>query len=217
MPIIDVKNRITNTDSEFSKFCHSDLSLIFTDAKKDDLDYFSFELRVGTGWALNYSESQTQLIEIPPEGVKIPRYGSVVVEVKEIIKVPHNLYGIIVPTGSLFLSKGILIAPAKIEPSFQGHLKLRLFNTTNEYFNLMKDSKLASAIFFPTATTVHHPPILRSSDVAKVKDTRIGKLLRWISRNKVQVITWGISLVSSSLLSTLIMYLVYYRYILTTP
>ena len=211
MSIIDIQNRITNKDHEFSEYCYSDRSLIYTDAKKEDLDKFSFELKVGAGWALKYSENETQLITIPEEGIKIPGHGSVVIEAKELIKLPHNLYGIIVPTGSLFLSKGILIAPAKIEPSFQGKLKLRLFNTTSQSYMLKRESKLASAIFFPTAATVHNQPILRFSDIATIKDSRLKSVGRWATRNHMQLISWGITILFSSVVSTTATYFLYYK------
>ncbi|MDF5995101.1 hypothetical protein P4200_12665 [Pseudomonas aeruginosa] len=70
-------------------------------------------------------------------------------EAAEEIKVPHNRYGIVLPTGSLFLSRGVLVASAKVEPAFDGKLKLRIFNTTNKNVCLTKGEKLGSVIFSP--------------------------------------------------------------------
>src|SRR5690606_992918 len=97
---------------------------------------------------------------------KIRAHGSIVVEAAEEIWIPNNRYGILVPTGSMFLSRGILIAPAKIEPAFRGRMKLRLFNTTSKKTIVKKGEKLGSAVFFQTESTEIRTPIQRPSEIS---------------------------------------------------
>jgi|APLak6261664640_1056046.scaffolds.fasta_scaffold15230_1 deoxycytidine triphosphate deaminase len=182
MSLINIKNRVTSDEKIFDSNSFSDQSFLFLkDSNNHVIESFSLELTLGNGWADRYSDKERSLIEIDDEnGIEIAKKGSVVVEVGEDINMPHNLYGIIVPTGSLFLSKGILIAPSKIEPSFNGKMKLRLFNTSNDKFILKKKDKLASAIFFSTDVTEHQPEIKKGSDIAKRNLNGIQTSLRWI-------------------------------------
>ena len=52
------------------------------------------------------------------------------------------------PSGRVLLKKGILIPTTKIEPSYEGYLKLLLFNTTNRKVHLDLEEKAISIIFF---------------------------------------------------------------------
>lgn len=185
MSLVNIKNRVTSDEKTFDSNSSSDQSYLFLkDSANHIVESFSLELSLGNGWADRYSETERSLIEIDDEnGIEIAKKGSVVVEVGEDINMPHNLYGIIVPTGSLFLSKGILIAPSKIEPSFNGKMKLRLFNTSNDKFVLKKKDKLASAIFFSTDVTEHQPEIKKGSDIAKNNLSPYKKSVRWIKNN----------------------------------
>lgn len=194
MSLANVKGRVTESEDHFEKSAFSEQSLILTDANASGIEQFSLELHVGLGWALTYSPEKNQLTAVSEKGIKIPGRGSVVVAVKEKIKIPHNLYGIILPTGSLFLARGILIAPAKIEPGFNGYLKLRLFNTTPRSHLLKIDDKLGSAIFFSTEITVRSSEITNAGQVAGIRERWYQKMLRWISLNRVSVIGWSITL-----------------------
>lgn len=211
MSVINIRGRVTDSETSFNTSAYSDQSLVLTNSEKNRIEAFSLELSVGDAWALTYSSTKKQLNSIPDAGIEIPSRGSVVVKVKERIRMPHNLYGVILPTGSLFLSSGILIAPAKIEPSFSGHLKLRLFNTTQVPHHLGKGDKLASAIFFQTEVTVHNEEITRDSDVAANHESRISKVWSWTKLNRVAVIGWCVTLIGSSLVSSIGLYFLYYK------
>ena len=213
MSLVHIKSRITDNEKTFQDFSSSDQSnLYLADSKNCQVESFSLELTLGDGWSDRYSENETQLKSINDDGIKIARHGSVVVEVREDIKVPHNLYGILVPTGSLFLGKGILIAPSKIEPSFKGKLKLRLFNTSNEIFCLQKKVKLASAIFFSTDVTEFHNEITRASNIDKVQLSKREKILRWIKQNPPTWLGWLVSIISPIVLILIFVatYLLFY-------
>lgn len=185
MGLVHIKSRITDDERKFLFNTSSDQSYLYLqNSEQHTVESFSLELTLGDGWSDRYSDEEKGLRRIDDEyGIKIARQGSVVVEVSEEIKMPHNLYGILVPTGSLFLGKGILIAPSKIEPSFKGKLKLRLFNTSNETYVLKKKQKLASAIFFSTDVTEFHKDITRASDLAQPKLTSWQKALRLFKQN----------------------------------
>ncbi|MCP1651523.1 dCTP deaminase domain-containing protein [Pseudomonas nitroreducens] len=194
MAVIQIKGRTTNKPEEFSKYSFSSNSLLFTSALPDNIENFSIELTLGEGWNDNYSDSNLSLRQIDDE-ITIGGRESIVVEVTEEIRVPLNRYGIVVPTGSLFLAQGLLIASAKVEPAFSGKLKLRLFNTTNSKIKLKKGRKLGSVIFFSTEAAIYHDTINRDSKISVSKNPHFKNLCRWFGENKTTWIGWLISAV----------------------
>lgn len=213
MSVSQIKGRTTRSQPDFDTFALSTNSCIFTTAVESNIEEFSIELTLGDGWNDNYSTHDRNLRRID-EGVMLRGHGSIVVEVQEEIRVPHNKYGIVLPTGSLFLSRGILIAPAKVEPAFFGKLKLRMFNTTHQKIFLRKGEKLGSVIFFATESTKVHNVTYRASEISVPPISRFGELKKWVGANKVVWIGWGVSIVSSSLISFFLTYVLYYKPIL---
>ncbi|WP_186130298.1 dCTP deaminase domain-containing protein [Burkholderia gladioli] len=207
MSVVHIKTRSTGSEEVFNGAALSDKSALFI---KDGLepDHFSVELSVGEAWSDRYGPSYSQMHTIPSDGLHLTRHGSIVVQVAERIKVPHNMYGLIVPTGSLFLDRGVLIAPAKVEPSYVGYLKLRLFNTTNDKHDLKKGDKIASIIFFSTETTCFHPEITKKSIVVSKRIPIRKRLGRWASQSVNQIIGWVVSLAGGSLSAALVAYFV---------
>jgi deoxycytidine triphosphate deaminase len=209
MSVVQLKDRITNSPEEFTRFSSSTNSQIFTTAEHSAIENFSIEISLGEGWNDNYSDADVGLRKID-KFIIVPRGGSIVVEIAEEIRVPFNKYGLVLPTGSLFLAQGILIASAKVEPAFCGRLKLRLFNTTAKKVTLVKGRKLGSVIFFSTESTMPHDMISRNSSISIPSITRLERLGKWFGANKPTWIGWLIAIGSPWLLATA-MYFVYYK------
>ena len=162
MTIINIKNRNTEKEEEFESFRSSSNSLLYLKSNhlenetakniESQIDNFSIDLTLGTAWNHNYSYSDRSLYMIDKEITLKPRQ-SVVVTIGETMKIPNNIFGIVVSTGSLFLQHGVLIPTAKIEPGFTGLLKLRIVNTSKKKITIPSKMKIASAIFFDCETT----------------------------------------------------------------
>ncbi|WP_010205589.1 hypothetical protein [Pseudomonas syringae group genomosp. 3] len=210
MSVLQVKGRTTSKYSEFTAASQSSNSLIYTTALEQHIEAFSLELSVGDGWNENYSENDRSLWGIG-DSITLKGHDSIVVEAAQEMSMPHNRYGIVLPTGSLFLSRGVLVASAKVEPAFAGKLKLRIYNTTNRTIKLEKGEKLGSVIFFSTESTQPHTPITRSSEISKKRITPIALLKKWLGVNKIAAIGWMVGMLSSSMLSTAFLYFVYYK------
>lgn len=208
MSVLQVKGKTTQSQESFDHFNLSSDSLLFTNAKDSCIENYSLEITLGEGWNENYSEDNKRLIKIDDQ-IRIARHGSIVVESFEEIRMPHNKYGIVLPTGSMFLSNGILIAPAKVEPSFHGRLKLRLFNTTGRSISIKKETKLASVIFFPTENTSIHTVTYRKSEISEPRPSRLRDFGKWIEQNRV---AWIASLTSAVIVATLTFSLNYFLY-----
>lgn len=208
MSIVQIKNRTTNSIEDFSKNSSSSNSYIYTSASVENIEHFSIEITLGEGWNDNYSEADVGLRKIN-DSITVSGRGSIVVEIAEDISVPFNRYGIVLPTGSLFLAQGILIASAKIEPAFSGRLKLRLFNTTDKKIKIAKGRKLGSVIFFSTDATILQDVITRNSNISVPQATQISVLLGWFTANKTTWIGWLVTAVVPWSL-TIFMYFSYY-------
>jgi deoxycytidine triphosphate deaminase len=210
MSVLQIKGRTTNSITDFDTYALSSNSYIFTTAAEPNIEEFSIELTLGEGWNDNFSPNNKNLKQIV-DGITIRGHSSIVVEVHEEIRIPHNRYGIVLPTGSLFLSRGVLIASAKVEPAFIGKLKLRIFNTTNQKILLRKGEKLGSIIFFSTESTNVHEFTYRMSEISASPMSRLAESKKWLVTNKMVLIGWLISAASSSLVVFCLTYSLYYK------
>lgn len=190
MAVIHIRGRVTADERKFNENAFSDKSLLLLDRPQAP-ENFSVELTVGEGWSEKYSQTNNHMHRVSPdEKIEIRRHGSIVVEVGEQIRVPHNMYGVVVPTGSLFLDRGVIIAAAKVEPSFEGRLKLRLVNTTDRKVLLSAGDKVASIIFFATEITKHQPTVEKRA-YRDSKPPGWGRMaMSWLRTNHVQIVTW---------------------------
>ncbi|SNX58743.1 Deoxycytidine triphosphate deaminase [Nitrosomonas ureae] len=211
MTVLQIKDRTTSCQEDFNEYALSSNSFIFTTASESNIEEFSIELTLGEGWNDKYSPFDKKLSRISDDGITIPGHGSIVVEVHDEIRVPHNRYGIVLPTGSLFLSRGILIASAKVEPAFVGKLKLRMFNTTSKRISLKKGEKVGSIIFFSTESTKIQNFIYRTSEISTTPMSRSAGLKKWLASNKPLWIGWIITVISSSSLAFVLTYTLFYK------
>jgi len=214
--VVHIKSRITSDQKSFEDYSASDRSLLWL-SDNSNAEAFSIDLTVGEQWSEKYGPTSNEMHKIADEGMRILRHGSVVVTASENIRVPHNMYGVLVPTGSLFLDKGILIAPAKVEPSFSGNLKLRLFNTTAFKHTLRKGDKLGSVIFFSTETTQFQKPVTKSSVLISRPVPLIDRVSLWFQRNTNQLITWVVSILGGSMVAALMSHFVLQPYFPSMP
>ncbi|ABI73228.1 dCTP deaminase domain-containing protein [Shewanella frigidimarina] len=213
MTVLQVKGRTTNSEAYFDAHSLSNSSFIYTNASEDNIEEYSLELTLGSGWNNSYSLKNQGLIEIS-ECISIPKHGSIVVEVNEDIYVPHNKYGIVVPTGSMFLSQGVLIASAKVEPAFIGKLKLRMYNTTAQKVNINKGDKIGSVIFFSTESTKVHDKTYKSSSISISPESTFNKALKWCNYNRLTLIGWIVTSIIGPMLLLGSTYILYYKDIL---
>lgn len=211
MSVVHIEKRITRDQEVFNENSTSDKSLLWLSTNAN-AEAFSIDLTVGEQWSEKYGPTSNEMHKIAEDGMQILRHGSVVVTAAENIRVPHNMYGILVPTGSLFLDKGILIAPAKVEPSFTGHLKLRLFNTTALKHLLKKGDKLGSVVFFSTETTRFQKQVTKDSVLVTKPIAFSHRASHWLKKNANQVITWFLNLLGGSMLAAILLHFVLQPY-----
>ncbi|WP_271460363.1 dCTP deaminase domain-containing protein [Pantoea leporis] len=196
-----MKDRVTSNNGIFEKnkkSYNSKLYLCYDDEKnkKDKteipIDEFSLDLTLGNSWNENYSYNDKGLFLIENEHITIAPRTSVVVTVKESMKIPNNWFGMVMSTGSIFLQDGIQSPSAKIEPGYSGVLKLRLVNYSTKKVELKKGQKIASAIFFQTA---HTPDFIEATNSESTNMPKKGRIKRMWNICKQQWVSYGPSFV----------------------
>ena len=119
MSIVYLKANVTNKVLEFEKQKRSFASKILirygNDETKDvHIEDFSLDITLGDSWNENYSYNDKGLFLIENERIVLPPKGSVVVSIRESIRMPNNKFGIVSSTGSLFYQEGVQIPSAKV-------------------------------------------------------------------------------------------------------
>lgn len=189
MSIIFLRNSTTSDIEEFERQKKSFDSQIFivydedkTSKEMVKVDDFSLDITLGKSWNENYSYNDKGLFLIEDQKITILPNTSVVVAIREYIKMPYNKFGIVLSTGSLFLQQGIQIPSAKVEPGYSGLLKLRLVNSSNDKVTLYQNQKIASIVFFQTN---HTPPFIEAinSESTNIPHKgRLKKIMTWIKQ-----------------------------------
>lgn len=195
MSIIFLKNSTTSDIEEFERQKKSFDSQIFIVYDEDKnlketvkVDDFSLDITLGKSWNENYSYNDKGLFLIEDQKITILPHTSVVVAIREYIKMPYNKFGIVLSTGSLFLQQGIQIPSAKVEPGYSGLLKLRLVNSSNDKVTLYQNQKIASIVFFQTN---HTPPFIEAinSESTNIPHKgRFKKIMTWIKQQGCDVV-----------------------------
>lgn len=187
MSIVYLKASVTNKVLEFEKQKRSFASKILIRYGNDEntnvpVEDFSLDITLGDSWNENYSYNDKGLFLIENGKITLPPKGSVVVSIRESIRMPNNKFGIVLSTGSLFLQEGVQIPSAKVEPGYSGTLKLRLVNSSNKKVFLNQNQKIASIIFFNTAHTPHLIEATNSENANIPKQGRLAKIKGWFKQ-----------------------------------
>lgn len=206
MGILSIKGKHTDCNEAFERNKKSDASLIYTDTDTDSVEDFSIEFSVGDQWAKDLTKEKASMFEIEGDEISIKPQSSIVLEVKEHIKIPFNMYGLILQTGSVFLEQGILIGAGKIEPSFDGKLRMLIYNTSKTKRTLKKGQKIASAIFMRTDKTINASIYNDKRALVKERRGTIAKTRAFFSADKKFTVSLFFNLVTSSVAAVIVSY-----------
>ena len=202
MGILSIKGKHTDCNEAFEVNKKSDASLIYSDAQM--VEEFSIELSVGEQWAKDLSKEKAIMYAIEDDEISIKPQSSIVLEVQENIQVPFNMYGLILQTGSVFLEQGILIGAGKIEPSFDGKLRMLIYNTSKTKRTLKKGQKIASAIFMRTDKTINASIYKNNRTLVKENRGKLAKIIAFFANDMKNTVNLFASILSSSLVAALL-------------
>jgi deoxycytidine triphosphate deaminase len=204
MSVIFIKNRRTTESKDFDKYRKSETSLVLTNAKL--FEEFSIELTLGDLYDDDLSEERAIMYALENDEVALHPKSSVVVEVAEGMRVPNNMYGIVMPKGHILLEQGILMASTKIEPSYDGKLRILVFNTSRRKRTIRKGTVIASAVFFCTEKTLGGEALISREPVIR-KRKGLAKVASDFVRQDVRRFVIVLAMVlTSSLVAALVTY-----------
>lgn len=197
MGVLSLSGKHTNCNEVFEANKKSDASLLYSDA--ENIEEFSVELSVGDQWAQDLTKEKAIMYAIEGDEISIKPQSSIVLEVKENFQVPFNMYGLVLQTGSIFLEQGILIGAGKIEPSFDGKLRILIYNTSRTKRTLQKGQKIASAIFMRTDKTIKASIYKDNRESVQKKRGLLAKMLAFLKEDKKFTISLLAMIITSSL------------------
>lgn len=201
MSIIDLRHRVSSNWSEMHKCLKSPDSYVYIEnSVTDEINNpASLEVEVGDAYIIPGDSKQYKIRE---EGLSIPSRRSIVLYSKQRIMLPYNIFGVVTGKGNLIF-QGCFISTGKIDPGFEGYLKIGLYNGGNKDVVLKKGEKFASLFFMTTEGYLDAPlQNYQSAPPLRLMPVRwYTKLWNWIKNNRISVITWIIA--SPAAISTL--------------
>ena len=194
MAVVNLSKRLTTNYKTYDQYIKSSDSYIYEEGEysTDESGPDCLTLSVGNCW---YDKIRYIGID-PKRGLKVRPHTGVVIETNEVIALPLNVYGLIFGAGSN-IYKGILISGGKIDPGFNGKLRIGYYNAGNETINLKTGDKLGYAIFFNSESDLgifSKRPGVQAPVLPALKWNK--RLKRWLKRNCYQIITICIAIAS---------------------
>lgn len=155
----------------------------------DPKEQVSVDLTVGT---LYQKSGDPDWLHVN-EGLTIHPGTCVIIQTAETIKMPNNAFGLLATKGSIG-AKGIVTANTKLDPLFDGHLNIPVFNVGGRKVELRKGQPFCSISFWETES-----PIVGSTtrNAIKVQPRTTSKMKDFLDRNAAHIITASISLLGA--------------------
>lgn len=153
MSVIDLKKRVSQDWDIMHEHLQDESSLVYINQKLDDNNFTSIDLEVGSAYILPGSN---QTYRIPDKGIEIKPRKAVVIYTKQRLKLPYNVFGVVTGKGS-YIFRGCFLSTGKIDPAFDGHLKIGFLNESNSSITLKPGDKFATAFFMSTESTLKAP------------------------------------------------------------
>lgn len=154
MSVIDFKKRHTDNWDVMHEHLQSPDSMVYIDdTNRDFSSPTSIDLNVGSAYIIPGSN---QSFAFPEEGLKVKPHCSVVIYTEQRIKLPYNVFGVVTGKGS-FIFKGCFLSTGKIDPAFDGYLKIGFHNGGNSSLVLKKGDPFATVFFLNTDATLNSP------------------------------------------------------------
>lgn len=189
MGIIDLNKRHTGCWREMHQNLQSPDSKVFV-LDANNINLTSMDLEVGQAYILPGSNRQ---YAIPEDGLVVKPRHSVVIFTKQRIKLPYNVFGVVTGKGT-YIFKGCFLATGKIDPAFDGYLKIGFYNGGDTSIKLPKGTPFATAYFINTDSTLEAPLENYQSDMLPdlKKLTFHTKVWSYLKDHLVSFIAWGV-------------------------
>jgi len=195
MSVISFRSRRTADEDAYARTKRSASSLIYAVRRGTDgtisephFDELELELTVGSRWAPTMGGEGARFYATREAKIRIGPKESIVVETAELICVPYNVMGVVFPKGSLFREQGVHPLTAKIDPSWQGHLRVLLRNSGDTPRELKQGSPIASVVFWSLDMTLHNPMRFKDAELPTVRLSKWRRMLALVERPAIAMV-----------------------------
>lgn len=196
MSVCELNKRITKSMEEYQKYKKSDQSLIYLEnGSEKSITSFSINLTVGEKY---YDYKRKQFIFIPSEGIKLKDGESILIETKERIILPYNIFGIVTGVGKNIFSNGF-VSTGRIHPGYDGKLRIAYYHGVESTNKLIKEGMIiAGCVFLTTEMTLQEKYKSSLEDTNPITDylTRKDIIVSWIRNNWYGILSIIISLIA---------------------
>ena len=191
MAVVDLLNRCSDNNAVCEKSKLSPESLIYISPKpvSELLSPISCDLTIG---AECYRPNVGKKYML--DGIKVKPGESVVVYTKEHIRTPFNVFGLVTGKGK-YIYQGCMVASGKIDPGFDGHLKICFYNGGKRSVILKPNEPFCTVFFIDTAYTLS-APLYASMERTQPIDTAVGKwrvCCIWVKKNWISLLALFLS------------------------
>lgn len=193
MAVVDLLNRSSDNNAICEKSKLSPESLIYISPKplSELISPISCDLSIG---AECYRPNIGKKYTLDENGIKVKSGESVVVYTKEHIRTPFNVFGLVTGKGK-YIYQGCMVASGKIDPGFDGHLKICFYNGGKRSVILRRNEPFCTVFFIDTAYTLS-APLYASMERTQPTDTAVGKLRAcciWVKKNWISLLALFLS------------------------
>ena len=153
MAVIDLSKRLTTVWDEYQQQKGSVESKVFIEGKRilDNEGTQCINFTVGDEY---FSKGKTR--KVSSNGIKLKPGEVFVIETEQRIAVPLNAFGLVFGVGVNIFSGGFVSA-GKIDPGFNGKLKIGFYNGNSRRMVFKKGDVIASASFWDTESSLPYP------------------------------------------------------------
>lgn len=154
MSVVDLKKRSSSDWDKIHECLQSTDSKVFIDPRKEEsIGPASMDIEVGDAYIIPGSNES---FKIPEEGIKVKPKQAVVLYTRQRFKLPYNIFGVVTGKGK-YIFKGCFLSTGKIDPGFEGCLKIGFFNGGCLRITLKPNDVFATVFFLNTDMTISAP------------------------------------------------------------
>jgi dUTPase len=194
MSVVDLRRRLTRDLAAYCQAVKSVESLIYAEPPLEPVrgEVATVDLSVGDQY---YDTTLKQYFLMPEGGLVVHPNTSVVIETKQELRLPHNVLGLLTGKGRFIYRAGFL-SPGKIDPGFQGRLRVGFYNAGGVDIVLRSGEAFCSCLFLTTESEEINPTSHRSIDppVAAAKAPWYARAVAFCAGHWEKVIPIAISL-----------------------
>lgn len=196
MSVVDLGIRVTQEWDKYNEYVKSNDSLIYIAGEVilKDVGPASLNVTVGEKW---HDLTKGKVYKIPESGIKVKPGENILVETAQRIALPNNVFGVLYGTGKNIF-RGGFISSGKINPGFNGCLKVGYYNGNKRTICFKPGDLLACCTFFNMETTTSSALeyYLDTPEPELLEPNSWVKMWTWIKKNWYAIISVCLSTIA---------------------